>query len=246
MTQPMSKSEAVEVLEAYENGWRPQLSPDTERLAKARAIALSALRQGEGEKFYVVPGEEIQGASVEEVVHHALEYHYVKEGESLEIEEWTATGKFAVIADYDAEFAHPPAQAATQGEGEAVFSTMADDNGPAIADRHSQPERPQGGDAWDCPLCGQRNSGWSNECGRCEMKRLATPQPAHAVGEAQISTAPAIRAASKFLIDRFGKARCDSEAVSCCVRCNAVALARMSVELLTPPLPVERKEGERG
>jgi hypothetical protein len=212
MTQPMSKERAVEVLqrkakEAREtaevlamdgdDSWRSCVEE-----AELYDLALSALRQGEGEAVAWMVGQSVFSSEAE-----AIE----------EIVQWGPSGAIAIPL-----YAHPPAQAATQ------------------------PERPQGGDAWDCPLCGQRNSGWSNECGRCEMKRLATPQPAHAVGEAQISTAPAIRAASKFLIDRFGKARCDSEAVSCCVRCNAVALARMSVELLTPPLPVERKEGERG
>jgi hypothetical protein len=239
MTQPMSKEQAVETiasvsesLKMFSNGglYRSIPGPSARaayRMAESLDLALSTLRQGEGRR---ATDAEIAGW---------LERHDLQAA-------LPGSDARAAFEDAQSLVAHPPAQAATQGEGEAVFSTMADDNGPAIADRHSQPERPQGGDAWDCPLCGQRNSGWSNECGRCEMKRLATPQPAHAVGEAQISTAPAIRAASKFLIDRFGKARCDSEAVSCCVRCNAVALARMSVELLTPPLPVERKEGERG
>lgn len=26
--------------------------------------------------------------------------------------------------------------------------------------------------AWDCGSCGQRNSGWARECGRCEADRV--------------------------------------------------------------------------
>jgi hypothetical protein len=29
--------------------------------------------------------------------------------------------------------------------------------------------------AWDCCSCGQRNSGWARECGRCETPRPMDP-----------------------------------------------------------------------
>ena len=52
-------------------------------------------------------------------------------------------------------------------------------------------------------------------------------------------TESAIRSAAKVLIDNFDGKDCDARAVSDCVRCNAVSLARMSVKvvelLATPP-----------
>lgn len=42
----------------------------------------------------------------------------------------------------------------------------------------------------------------------------------------------AVRSSSKFLLERYAGARCDSPAVSGCIRCNTVYLARTSVRLL--------------
>lgn len=42
----------------------------------------------------------------------------------------------------------------------------------------------------------------------------------------------AIRSAATFLIKRFGAAKCDSEAVSECVRCSAHFLAQSALEAL--------------
>lgn len=60
-------------------------------------------------------------------------------------------------------------------------------------------------------------------------KRPGTVLVHCAVGHAAKNDEPAIRSAAEFLLSRYAKARCDSEAVSDCVRCNAVYLARVTL-----------------
>lgn len=42
--------------------------------------------------------------------------------------------------------------------------------------------------AWDCAHCGQKNSGWADECGRCER-----PKKIRAVGERLAAVAGAVK-----------------------------------------------------
>jgi hypothetical protein len=62
-----------------------------------------------------------------------------------------------------------------------------------------------------------------------------TPLPAKPVaqGEAVAFKHPAaVRSAAKFLLERFENARCDSDGVSCCIRCSAVAMSRWAIDAL--------------
>lgn len=61
--------------------------------------------------------------------------------------------------------------------------------------------------------------------------------------------AAALRSAAKFLLARYETARCDSEAVSCCVRCASVYAASSILSLVdqanalpTPPSTAQAKE----
>ena len=54
-----------------------------------------------------------------------------------------------------------------------------------------------------------------------------------AQGEAVAFKHPAaVRSAAKFLLERFENARCDSDGVSCCIRCSAVAMSRWAIDAL--------------
>ena len=55
-----------------------------------------------------------------------------------------------------------------------------------------------------------------------------------------LNLVPAKRSAARFLIEYFQPRRCDSDGVSDCVRCNALALARWMLQDIETRCPESR------
>lgn len=76
----------------------------------------------------------------------------------------------------------------------------------------------------------------AQEKGYAGIAEAITAAPAAepmARGEAVAFKHPAaVRSAAKFLLERFENARCDSDGVSCCIRCSAVAMSRWAIDAL--------------